>query len=78
MRKELSELRTVPGFHALVLARTVSNIGNGMGPIALSFGVLSLPNATPYSLSLVTTSNMIPIVLFLLIGGITMCKFLAF
>ncbi|KGA08383.1 MAG: hypothetical protein GM48_2750, partial [actinobacterium acIB-AMD-7] len=30
----------------LFLARFISNFGNGMGPIALAFGILALPNGS--------------------------------
>jgi len=50
-------------------------VGNGMAPIALAFGVLSLDGADAGSLSLVTTAQMIPLVTFLLIGGVAADRF---
>lgn len=57
-------------FRQLFAARFVSNIGNGMTPIALAFGVLALPDGDAADLSYVTTSQMVPIVAFLLVGGV--------
>ncbi|MFZ9539775.1 MAG: MFS transporter, partial [Ilumatobacteraceae bacterium] len=62
-------------YRTLLLARFVSNIGNGMAPIALAFGVLSLDGADAGSLSLVTTSQMVPLVAFLLLGGVAADRF---
>ena len=75
MKKELSELWKIREFRHLLIARVISNFGNGITPIALAFGVLSLPGADAGSLSLVTTSNMIPLVLFMLIGGVAADRF---
>ena len=60
----------IPAFRLLVSARTISSIGNGMGPIALAFGVLAIPGATPTSLSIVLAAQAIPIVLLLPFGGV--------
>ncbi len=57
-------------FRRLFLARTISNIGNGVAPIAIAFGVLSLPGATPTSLSIVLAAQALPLVLVLPIGGV--------
>ncbi len=57
-------------FRRLVASRLISNIGNGMAPIALAFGVLALPGATPTSLSIVLAATAIPAVLLLPIGGV--------
>jgi len=57
-------------FRRVVLSRLISNVGNGMTPIALAFGVLALPGATPTSLSIVLAAGTIPVVLFLPIGGV--------
>ncbi len=59
-----------PRFRKLFVARTISNIGNGVAPIAIAFGVLSLPGATPTSLSIVLAAQAIPLVLVLPIGGV--------
>jgi MFS family permease len=75
MKKELSELWKIREFRHLLVARVISNLGNGITPIALAFGVLSLPGADAGSLSLVTTANMVPLVLFMLIGGVAADRF---
>lgn len=70
MFSNLSPLWADQRFRRLIGARLVSNFGNGVAPIALAFGVLSLPGATATSLSLVAASQAIPIVVFLLVGGV--------
>lgn len=75
MFEELRELWRIRRYRILLLARFVSNIGNGMAPIALAFGVLSLDGADAGSLSLVTTAQMIPLVAFLLVGGVAADRF---
>ena len=59
-----------PTLRKLVAARFISNLGNGLGPIAIPFGVLGLPHGTPTSLSLVWLSTMLPLTGFMLIGGV--------
>ena len=72
---EVSELWKITAFRRLLIARVVSNIGNGITPIALAFGVLSIPGADAGSLSYVTTAQMIPLVLFMLVGGVAADRF---
>ena len=57
-------------YRRLFVARTISNIGNGIMPIALAFGVLGLPGATPTSLSIVLAAQAVPLVIMLPIGGV--------
>ncbi|MDO8307433.1 MAG: MFS transporter [Actinomycetota bacterium] len=57
-------------YRRLFAARTISNIGNGIMPIALAFGVLALPGATPTSLSIVLAAQAIPLIVMLPIGGV--------
>jgi hypothetical protein len=57
-------------YRRLFGARTVSNVGNGIMPIALAFGVLDLPGATPTSLSIVLAAQAVPLVIMLPIGGV--------
>ena len=59
----------------LAAARLTSNVGNGIAPIALAFGVLDLPGATATSLSIVMFCNLAPIVAFMLIGGVVADRF---
>lgn len=56
-------------------ARVISNLGNGMAPIALAFGVLSLAGADARSLSVVTVAQTVPLVLFMLVGGVAADRF---
>ncbi len=72
---QFSELIAIPGFRKLLAARVVSNFGNGMTPIALAFGVLSLPGGNAGSLSLVATSQMLPLIAFMLVGGVVADRF---
>jgi len=75
MLGEISELWKIQAFRRLLTARVISNLGNGITPIALAFGVLSLPGSSASSLSYVTTAQMIPLVLFMLIGGVAADRF---
>jgi len=69
MFDDLTTLWAHRPFRRLFLARFISNIGNGITPVALAFGVLSLEGSSGASLSLVAASQMIPGTLFLLLGG---------
>jgi MFS family permease len=64
-----------PQYRKLFTARTISNIGNGIAPIALAFGVLDLPGATPVSLSLVLAAQAVPLVVMLPLGGVIADRF---
>ena len=64
-----------PTLRKLVGARFISNLGNGLGPIAIPFGVLALPNTNAQSLSLVFLSTMLSLSGFMLIGGVIGDKF---
>jgi MFS family permease len=57
-------------FRKLLVARIISNFGNGLGPIALAFGVLGLEDATATTLSIVMACQLGPMVLFMLFGGV--------
>jgi MFS family permease len=70
MVADLKKLWLIPAFRTLLIARIISNIGNGLGPIALAFGVLSLEGATPTSLSIVMAAQLGPLVVFMLFGGV--------
>ena len=63
-------LATMSAYRRLFAARTISNVGNGMAPVALAFGVLALPDGSPTALSIVLASQAIPLVIFLPIGGV--------
>lgn len=74
-RDQLRELWKVRDFRILLSSRIVSNIGNGMAPVALAFGVLDLPGGNASSLSIVTGVHMVPLVLFMIIGGAVADRF---
>lgn len=57
-------------YRRLIASRFISNLGNGIFPIALSFGVLALPGATPSTLSMVLAAQAIPMALLLPVGGV--------
>lgn len=57
-------------FTRLWIARFVSNVGNGMAPTALAFGVLGIPGATAKDLGLVLAAHAIPLALLMPIGGV--------
>jgi len=65
----------MPAFRTLLIARIISNLGNGVAPIALAFGVLGLEGATPTTLSIVMAAQMGPMVLFMLFGGVLADRF---
>jgi predicted MFS family arabinose efflux permease len=54
----------------VVTSRLVSDIGTGMAPIALAFGVLSLPGGDARALGLVLLCAAIPRLLFFVVGGV--------
>jgi MFS family permease len=64
-----------PRYRRLFLSRTISNVGNGVAPIALAFGVLALPGATPTSLSIVLAAQAIPLIVVLPVGGVIADRF---
>lgn len=57
-------------YRRLFIARTISNVGNGIMPIALAFGILDLPDADATSLSIVLAAQAVPLILMLPIGGV--------
>jgi MFS family permease len=63
-------LWAMPLFRRLFLARSISNFGNGMAPIAMAFGVLDLEGATPTSLSAVLTAQALALIIMLPFGGV--------
>jgi MFS family permease len=67
---EVCELLRIRDFRTLLLSRLVSNLGNGITPIALSFAVLELPGGDGTSLSIVNAAHMIALALFMLAGGV--------
>lgn len=70
MKQDLSELIRIPGFSSVISARFISNLGNGLSPVALAYGVLSLPGSTGRDLSLVMVARFLPMVMLMLFGGV--------
>jgi MFS family permease len=66
----LRKVWAVRNLRRLVISRFVSNLGNGLAPVAVAFGVLELPNGDGKSLSLVMATTSLTLVLFSLLGGI--------
>lgn len=64
------ELWNIPEFRRLVAARFISNYGNGMAPVAVSFAVLGLDGSSPTDLSWVLGAHALSLVLFLPFGGV--------
>jgi MFS family permease len=75
MRAQLRELRGHEGFSALAISRFISNVGNGISPVALAFGVLALPGATGTDLSIVMAARMFPMIALMLFGGVVGDRF---
>lgn len=67
---ELRELLSSPKFRAFALARLISNLGNGMAPVALAFAVLGLDGANATTLSLVLGTQSAVTVVMLPFGGV--------
>ncbi len=74
MRDDLRLLRE-RRFALLFAARTTSVLGSAIGPVALAFAVLDLPDATATTLGLVLAAEAVPAVLFMLIGGVVADRF---
>ena len=69
----MSQVRALFGngrYRKLFVARTISNLGNGIAPIAIAFGVLALPDGSPTSLSIVLAAQAVPLIIVLPIGGV--------
>ena len=75
MFTQLREVRSYPGFTSLAISRFISNVGNGVSPIALAYGALSLPNATGKDLSIVMAARFVPLLAFMLFGGVLADRF---
>ncbi|MEY4291539.1 MAG: hypothetical protein RL130_1481 [Actinomycetota bacterium] len=75
MLTQMRDLRSYPGFYSLAASRFISNVGNGISPIALAYGVLSLPGATGKDLSIVMAARFVPLLAFMLFGGVIADRF---
>jgi len=62
-------------FDRFLAARTLSMLGSAFAPVALAFGVLGLPGATAGTLAAVLAGEAIPVVAFLLFGGVIADRF---
>ena len=60
----------MPGVRRLLLARLISNLGNGMAPVALAFAVLESKGGSASKLGILLSVQAISMVLFLPLGGI--------
>lgn len=65
----LPAVLAIPPFRRLLVARTTSNLGNGMHPLALSFGVLALPDGSATALSLLLAPQALALIALLQLGG---------
>ena len=75
MRAQIQDLRTHKGFSFLAASRFISNVGNGMSPIALAYGVLSIKGSDGGDLSLVMGARYFPLIGFMLFGGVIADRF---
>jgi len=74
MLSQFRDLRGHKGFTGLAISRFISNVGNGVSPIALAYGVLNLPHATGRDLSIVMAARL-PLLAFMLFGGVIADRF---
>lgn len=75
MLSQFRDLRGHQGFTGLAFSRFISNVGNGVSPIALAYGVLNLPGATGRDLSIVMAARFVPLLAFMLFGGVIADRF---
>jgi len=75
MLSQFRDLRGYKGFTGLAISRFISNVGNGVSPIALAYGVLNLPHATGRDLSIVMAARFVPLLAFMLFGGVIADRF---
>jgi len=75
MLRQLHDVRGHKGFTSLAISRFISNVGNGISPIALAYGVLSLPGADGKDLSIVMAARFLPLLGFMLFGGVIADRF---
>ena len=75
MLTQLKDLKGHHGFLSLAISRFISNVGNGVSPIALAYGVLSLPGSTGRDLSIVMAARFVPLLAFMLFGGVIADRF---
>ncbi len=73
--EQLRDLKAHRGFTSLAISRFISNVGNGVSPIALAYGVLSLEGADGKDLSIVMAARFVPLLGFMLFGGVIADRF---
>lgn len=69
-RGQMRDVWAIPQFRRVMYSRLVSNIGNGITPVALSFAVLEIEGANGTSLSIVNGALMLSLALFMVAGGV--------
>lgn len=62
-------------FRLYFLGQLTSSIGTGMTPVALSFAVLALRHASASDVGVVLAAQTVPLVVFLLVGGVAGDRF---
>jgi MFS family permease len=72
---DTKEVLARPYVKRLFAARFISNFGNGMGPIALAFGILALPNGSANLLGLVLGTTTVVFLLMAPFGGVIADKY---
>jgi MFS family permease len=75
MMEQLRDLKGHRGFTSLAISRFISNVGNGISPIALAYGVLSLEGSDGKDLSIVMAARFVPLIGFMLFGGVIADRF---
>ena len=75
MMEQLRDLKAHRGLTSLAISRFISNVGNGISPIALAYGVLSLEGANGKDLSIVMAARFVPLLGFMLFGGVIADRF---
>jgi predicted MFS family arabinose efflux permease len=71
----LKHLLAIPYVKRFFLTRFISNLGNGMAPIALAFGILQMPNGSASLLGLVLGANTIATLVIFPFGGVIADRF---
>lgn len=71
----LAQLLALPYVKRFYLTRFISNLGNGMAPIALAFGILNLDNGSASLLGWVLGANTLATLLIFPFGGVLADRF---
>ena len=73
-RDDLALLRD-PVVSTFFATRVLATMGASFGPVALAFSILHLPEGTPGLLSIVLACESVPMVAFMLVGGVVADRF---